>query len=170
MWPNPQFPVNLATFTEEILNIKHHFFVQWHMSPVMISERKSGKRKKKFGTISLIAWMNEVPKISTRLPGLTFLTTIKDIQQYLEYQACFTFLAHSLSNETKQQISFIFLKYCGPFNRLKSHERLLNFSFRSSRLQMFFKIGVQACNFIKRRPQHMCFPVNAAKYLRKAFL
>ena len=52
--------------------------------------------------------MNEVPKISTRLPGLTFLTTIKDIQQYLEYQACFTFLAQYLTNETKQQISFIF--------------------------------------------------------------
>ena len=26
MWPNPQFPVDLVTFTEEILNWKLHFF------------------------------------------------------------------------------------------------------------------------------------------------
>ena len=25
MWPNPQFPVDLTTFTEEILNGKLHF-------------------------------------------------------------------------------------------------------------------------------------------------
>ena len=25
MWPNPQFPANLITFTEEILNGKLHF-------------------------------------------------------------------------------------------------------------------------------------------------
>ena len=25
MWPNPQFPANLVTFTEEILNGKLHF-------------------------------------------------------------------------------------------------------------------------------------------------
>ena len=25
MWPNPQFPADLATFTEEILNQKVHF-------------------------------------------------------------------------------------------------------------------------------------------------
>ena len=29
MWPNPQFPANLITFTEEILNGKTSFFVQW---------------------------------------------------------------------------------------------------------------------------------------------
>ena len=28
MWPNPQFPADLVTFTEEILNGKLHFFVQ----------------------------------------------------------------------------------------------------------------------------------------------
>ena len=37
MWPNVQFPVNLATFTEEILNGKFHFlcsenqWIQWEM-------------------------------------------------------------------------------------------------------------------------------------------
>ena len=25
MWPNPQFPADLVTFTEEILNVKLHF-------------------------------------------------------------------------------------------------------------------------------------------------
>ena len=31
MWPNPQFPANLVTFTEEILNGKLHFFMQWYV-------------------------------------------------------------------------------------------------------------------------------------------
>ena len=110
-------------------------------------------------------------KFSTRLPRLTFFTAIKDILQYLGYQTHFTFLAYSLNNETKQQIPLIFLRYCGSFNRLfiKSHERLLNFSFRRSLLQMFFKIFVHACNFVKKRFQHRCFPVNIAKFLRTAF-
>ena len=43
--------------------------------------------------------------------------------------------------------------------------------FRSSRSQMFFKIGVlkgsdpNACNFIKKRLQHRSFLVNIAKFL-----
>ena len=69
---------------------------------------------------------------------------------------------------------------------------------RNSRLQMFFKIGalkkfaiftgknlcmsllilmslflsttLQLCNFIKKRLQHRCFPVNPAKFLREVFL
>ena len=35
---------------------------------------------------------------------------------------------------------------------------------------LFNKVtGLMACNFIKKRPQHRCFPVNITKYLRKAF-
>ena len=45
--------------------------------------------------------------------------------------------------------------------------------FRSSRLQMFFKIGALK-NFaifrIKNSLHHRCFPVNMAKSLRRAFL
>ena len=61
---------------------------------------------------------------------------------------------------------------------------------RSSRLQMFFKLGVlknfaiftgiqlcwilflkklQACNFNKKRLQHKCLPANIANFLRAAF-
>ena len=50
----------------------------------------------------------------------------------------------------------------------------------SSRLQIFFKIGIltnfakknypQAWNFIKKRLQHKCFPVNIAKFLRTPLL
>ena len=32
MWPNPQFPADLATFTEEIFNGQLHFFVQCQCS------------------------------------------------------------------------------------------------------------------------------------------
>ena len=37
MWPNPQFPADLVTFTEEILNGKLRFFVQckfWYSDQV----------------------------------------------------------------------------------------------------------------------------------------
>ena len=30
--------------------------------------------------------------------------------------------------------------------------------------------GVKTCNFIKKRLQHRCFPVNITKFLRAAFL
>ena len=31
-------------------------------------------------------------------------------------------------------------------------------------------VSLIACNFIKKRFQHMCFPVNIAKFLSTAFL
>ena len=31
MWPNSQFPTDLITFIEEIVNGKLHFFVQWNV-------------------------------------------------------------------------------------------------------------------------------------------
>ena len=35
---------------------------------------------------------------------------------------------------------------------------------------LFNKVaGLQACNFIKKRLQHKCFPANVAKILRTAF-
>ena len=36
MWPNPQLPADLVTFTGEILNEKYNFFVQWVMSNLRI--------------------------------------------------------------------------------------------------------------------------------------
>ena len=43
MWPNPQFPANLVTFTEEIFNGKLHFL--W-------AKQKEEKRRKKERTFS----------------------------------------------------------------------------------------------------------------------
>ena len=66
-------------------------------------------------------------------------------------------------------------------------ERSISDKFKSSRSQMFFKIGViknfadfnwslflikfqgQACNFIKKRLQNRCFPVKFAKCLNTPF-
>ena len=39
MWPNPQFPANMVTFTEEILNEKLHFLCS--DSRVCVIENKS---------------------------------------------------------------------------------------------------------------------------------
>ena len=37
-------------------------------------------------------------------------------------------------------------------------------------LKSLFNKVAEACNFIKKRLQHRCFPVNIAKYLRTTFL
>ena len=42
MWPNPQFPSDLVTFTEEILNGKLHFLCSDPSRP------DSGRREKSF--------------------------------------------------------------------------------------------------------------------------
>ena len=39
MWPDPQIPADLVTFTEEILNRKLHFFVQCKMALLTELER-----------------------------------------------------------------------------------------------------------------------------------
>ena len=44
MWPNPQFSADLVTFTEEILNGKLHFFVQWLLSKLNVNHKKSKKK------------------------------------------------------------------------------------------------------------------------------
>ena len=36
MWPNPQFSVDLVIFTEETLNEKIQFFVQWTLIQISI--------------------------------------------------------------------------------------------------------------------------------------
>ena len=46
-----------------------------------------------------------------------------------------------------------------------------SYPFRSSRPEVFCRKGVlKACNFIKKRLWHRCFPVNFAKFLRTLFL
>ena len=45
----------------------------------------------------------------------------------------------------------------------------LSVFFRSSCLQVFFKIGRKVCNFMKKTLQHRYFPVNIEKFLRKTF-
>ena len=44
MWPNPQFPADLVTFTEEILNGKLHFFVQWKKNTLVKCEESRLKK------------------------------------------------------------------------------------------------------------------------------
>ena len=54
-----------------------------------------------------------------------------------------------------------------PRQKLKSNHRMkLKFMLKS----LFNKVaGLKACNFVKKRLQHRCFPVNIAKCLRTAF-
>ena len=56
------------------------------------------------------------------------------------------------------------------YGQYKLYVKILSFHVivRNSRSQMFFKISVQACNFIKKRFQHSCSPVKFAKFLRTA--
>ena len=45
----------------------------------------------------------------------------------------------------------------------------MNMIFKSSRLQMFFTVGVLK-SLAKKRLQHRCFPVNFTKFIRTPFL
>ena len=51
MWPNPQFPADLVTFSEEIFNGKLHFFVQCIIGLIAKIPRKfiNNSRYKFFG-------------------------------------------------------------------------------------------------------------------------
>ena len=48
--------------------------------------------------------------------------------------------------------------------------KFTKFTGKHLRQSLFFnKVAGTACNFIKKRPWHRCFPVNFAKFLRTAF-
>ena len=44
MWPNPQFPENLVTFTEKILNGKLHFLCSVFVNKMEIKQNKKIKQ------------------------------------------------------------------------------------------------------------------------------
>ena len=60
------------------------------------------------------------------------------------------------SVRSSQRVLKIFAKFTGKYLCQKS---------------IFFNevSGLRAFNFFKKRPQHRCFPVNVAKFLKKAF-
>ena len=77
--------------------------------------------------------------------------------------------------EIKEQAPQLTLLYCGRTVR-SSHRRccirklflkILQYTQETPVLESTFKkfTDLQTCNFIKKRPQHRCFPVNIAKFL-----
>ena len=59
--------------------------------------------------------------------------------------------------------------------RCSAKEVLLKISQNSQETQVLESLfnnvsGLRACNFIKKRLEHRCFPVNFAKFLRRSFL
>ena len=115
------------------------------------------------------------------------------------YLKCILFLYLSLSSgdnlwfTIQQVMKFVFVDYNSWFtylicwiSKFSSKEKFFAVYFRSSRSQMFFKIGVlktfakftvkHLCwslflikNFTKKRLQHKCFHVNITKFIRTAF-
>ena len=72
MWPNPQFPADLVTFTKEILNGKLHFFVQCLLSTEMKKIIYKTKWNclttlKNFSNVSLMDLLEETIKAITLL-------------------------------------------------------------------------------------------------------
>ena len=69
-----------------------------------------------------------------------------------------TLLYHGKTLRSSQQRCYIrklFLKFCTV------HRKHLCWSLFSKKLQVLFQI----CNFMKKRPQHRCFPVYIANFL-----
>ena len=82
--------------------------------------------------------------------------------------------------DIKEQTPGLTLLHCGRTVR-SSHRRcsikklllkIWQYPWETPVLESLFKkaAGLKACNFIKKRPQYKCFPVNIAKFLRLAIL
>ena len=69
--------------------------------------------------------------------------------------------------EIKEQAPQLTLLYCGRTVR-SSHLSILQYPQEKPVLESLFKkvAGLKARNFIKKRHQHRCFPVNIAEFLR----
>ena len=120
MWPNPQFPADLVTFTQEILHGKLHFFAVEGVSLKVLYPQSPGDL-----SLKLNIFCYTLHELQTRY------LIIADTEAYIA--PC--------------QISMI----------------------RSSRSQMFFKIGVlqawRLATALKRDSKHRFFPVKFAKIL-----
>ena len=120
MWPNPQFPVDLVTFTQEILHGKLHFFAMEGVSLKALHPQSVGDL-----SLKLNIFRYTLHELQARYP------IIADTEAYIA--PC--------------QISLI----------------------RSSRSQMFFKIGVlqawRLATALKRDSKHRFFPMKFAKIL-----
>ena len=96
------------------------------------------------------------------------------LSQWWKQKNCF--FAEIFLNKFKLRIwSCKIITYLLTTISLERRRRLnVKQTLRSSRSQMFFKKSVlgnfawrfQACNFIKKRLQHRCFPMKFAKFLR----
>ena len=75
---------------------------------------------------------------------------------------------------TNEAVKIIKLTEAVARNVLQSRRssKLRNIHRKTSVFESLFNrvAGLKACNFIKNRLQHMCFPVNTKKLLRTAFL
>ena len=69
MWPNPQFPADMVTFTEEILNGKLHF-----LSSISFEVWRDCRKKAHQPSW----WMNEINEAYLDLFGLTPWLTSND--------------------------------------------------------------------------------------------
>ena len=65
-------------------------------------------------------------------------------------------------NIRKFFLKLIFLKY--PQNFRKTHWKIPMLK------PLLIKVGLKTCNFIKKRIQHRCFPVNDTTFSRTPFL
>ena len=59
MWPNPQFPADLVTFTEEIFNEKYYFLCSEHTRKPKFSDDFSGYKMGKLAKNKLILSLDE---------------------------------------------------------------------------------------------------------------
>ena len=62
MWPNPQFPVDLVTFTVEILNGKTSFFVQLTAFSRLLFSQESSKQMFEWILNMLLDWFYRFQK------------------------------------------------------------------------------------------------------------
>ena len=95
--------------------------------------------------------------------------TKKDFEKFLSYQKYPVFCTKGFQSLHGQNLVFQELRKQVPGCSVKKGA-IKNFAIFTGKhlcCSLFLiKRGLQACNFIEKRLQHRCFPVNIAKFLR----
>ena len=102
MWPNPLETADLVTFTEEILNGKLHFFVQWHIW-MTISEVEKVYFKSIKQALYYLVKCRYKDRIQTSLSCATSGNIQEDDQELTEFN-------HWRSTQSNSFCSYFFVK------------------------------------------------------------
>ena len=116
----------------------------------------------------------EIRRISLRIFSLFLSINLHRRCSVSKFFGILTLMCRKLNSDLKNALTKHFPKMQPFANVLQQNRCSYKFSDIHKKMSvlesLFSKVtDLMACNFIKKRPQHRCFPVNITKCLRIAF-